>query len=67
MMCHVAQCFSTFLLQRDLPQIFALFIKPYAIIEVSILLQQHRTVIANFVPGNFGLFRRNPRQPLAEP
>jgi len=41
--------------------------KPYAIIEVSILLQPHRTVIENFVPGNFGLFRRNLWQPLEEP
>jgi len=32
-----------------------------------VLLQPHRTVIANFVPGNFSLFRRNPWQPLAEP
>jgi len=32
-----------------------------------VLLQPHRTVIAKFVPGNFGLFRRNPWQPLAEP
>jgi len=31
------------------------------------LLQPHRAVVANFVPGNFGLFRRNPWQPLAEP
>jgi len=29
--------------------------------------QPHSTVVANFVPGNFGLFRRNPRQPLTEP
>jgi len=39
----------------------------YAMIQVSILLQQHRTVVANFVPGNFGLFRRNPWKPFAEP
>jgi len=26
-----------------------------------------RTVVANFVPGNFGLFRRNPCQSLVEP
>jgi len=49
MMCHAAQCFSTFLLQRSLPKIFAFLMKRYAIIEVSILLQPHRTVIANFV------------------
>ena len=46
---------------------FALLTEPYAMIQVSILLQLHRTVVANFVPGNFGLFRRNPWQPLAEP
>jgi len=33
----------------------------------ALLLQPHRIVVANFVPGNFGLFRRNPWQPLAEP
>jgi len=38
----------------------------YATINVSILLQPHKTVIANLVPGNFGLFRRNPWQPLAK-
>ena len=32
-----------------------------------ILLQLHRIVVTNFVPGKFGLFRRNPWQPLAEP
>jgi len=26
----------------------------------GILLQPHRIVVANFVPGNFGLFGRNP-------
>jgi len=41
--------------------------EPYAMIQVSVLLQAHGTVVANFVPGNFGLFRRNPWQPLAEP
>jgi len=41
--------------------------EPYAMIQVSILLQPHRTVIANFVPDNFGLFRRKPCQPLPEP
>ena len=30
-------------------------------------LQPHRTVVANFVPCSFGLFRRNPWQPLANP
>jgi len=30
-------------------------------LQVSILLQPHRTVVANF-----GLFRRNPWQPIAE-
>ena len=41
--------------------------EPYAMIEMSILLQQHRNVVANFVPGKFGPFQRNPWQPLAEP
>jgi len=36
-------------------------------IQVSILLQPHKTVVANFVAGKFVLFRRNPWQPLAEP
>ena len=30
-------------------------------------LQPHRTVVAKFAPCNFGLFRRNLWQPLAEP
>jgi len=34
--------------------------EPYAMIQVSILLQRHRTVVANLVPGKFSLFRRNP-------
>jgi len=34
-------------------------------IQESILLQPHRTVVANFAPGNFGLFRRNLWQPRA--
>jgi len=45
---------------------FALLMEPYAMIQVPILLQRHRTVVANFVPGNFGLFRQNPWQSLAE-
>jgi len=35
--------------------------------SIYILLQPHRTVITNFVPGKFGLFQRNPWQSLAEP
>jgi len=46
---------------------FALLMEPNAMVQVSILLQLHRTVVANFIPGNFGLFRGNPWQPLAEP
>jgi len=61
------QCFSTFLLQENLPQMFALLMEPYAMIQVFILLQSYRTVVAIFVPGNFGPLRRNPLQPLAEP
>jgi len=37
-----------------------LLTEPCAMIQVSVLLQLHRTVVANFVPGDFGLFRRNP-------
>jgi len=58
----IYQCFSTSLLQRNLPQIFALFMEPYAMNQVSILSlinQMGRN-------GNFGLIRRNPWQPLAE-
>jgi len=33
----VCQCFSTFLLQRNLPQMFALLMEPYAMIQFSIL------------------------------
>jgi len=35
--------------------------------ETVELLQPHRTAVANSVPGNFGLFRRKPWQPLVEP
>jgi len=35
--------------------------------ETLVLQQPHRSVVANFVPGSFGLFRRKPRQLLAEP
>ena len=59
----VNQCFSTFLLQRNLAQMFALLVEPYAKIQVSILLQPHKTVVANFVAGTFGPFRRNPEVP----
>jgi len=64
MLCHVVQSFSTLLRQWNIPQLFALLMKLCAMIQVSILQQPHRTVVANFVPGNFGLFRRNPWQPL---
>jgi len=46
---------------------FALLMKPYTMTQVSVLLQLHRTVVEDFVPDNFGLFRRNPRQPIVEP
>jgi len=46
---------------------FALLMEPYVRIQVSILLQPHGTVVANFVPGNFGLFWGNSWQSLAEP
>jgi len=66
---YLVQCFSTFLLQRNLAQIFALLIEPYAMMQVSILLQLHRTVVANLAQDKFGLglFQRNPWQSLAEP
>jgi len=63
---NVHQCFSTFLLQRILLQMFALLMEPWAMIHVSILLRPRRAAVANFVPGNFGLFLRHPWQPLAE-
>jgi len=56
----VDQCFSTLLLQRNLPQMFALLVEPCAMIQVSVLLQPHITVVANFFPGNFSLFWWNP-------
>jgi len=40
--------------------------EPYAMIQVFVLLQQHRTVVGNFSLGNFSLFWWNPWQPLAE-
>jgi len=46
---------------------FAQLMKPYAIVQVSLLLQLNRTVVANFIPRKFGLFRRNPWHSLAEP
>jgi len=57
-----------FLLQWNLPQMFALLMEPYAMIQASILgycetvvlLQPHIIVVANFVLGNSGLFRRDP-------
>ena len=33
---NLQQCFSTFLLQRNFPQMFALLMEPYAMIQVSI-------------------------------
>jgi len=45
---------------------FALLMELYVMIRVSILLQPHRTVVANFVPGKCGLFRRNPWQPQTQ-
>ena len=51
----LGQCFQPFLLQGNLQKMFAL------------LMESCRTVVVNFVPGNFGFFRRNPWQPHAEP
>jgi len=55
------------LLQQNLPQMLVLLTEIYAMIQVSILLQLHRTVVANFLPNKFGLLGRNPWQLLAEP
>jgi len=57
------QCFSTFLLQGNHHQMFALLMETYTVIQVSILLQSPRVVVVNFLPGKFGLFRRNPWTP----
>ena len=45
------QCFSIFLLQRNLPQMFALLVEPYAIIHATTT----QIVVANFVPCTFSL------------
>ena len=63
---RIGQCCKVFA-AGHLPLMFALLMEPYAIIQVSILLQPHRTQVANFVPDNFSLFRGNPWQPHAEP
>jgi len=60
---ELGPCFSTFFLQRNLPQMFALLVEPHAMIKVFILLQPHRTVAGNFIPGKFGLFRWSPCKP----
>jgi len=59
----LGQCFSTLLLQRNLPLMLALLMEPYAMIQLCNLLQPHRAMVANLVPGNFGLFLRNPYIP----
>jgi len=46
---------------------FGLLTEPYAMIQKSVLLQTYRTVIANFVPGNFGLFQRTPGSHIRNP
>jgi len=35
--------------------------------DPSVIATTIRTVVANFIPGKFGLFRRKPWQALAEP
>jgi len=65
--CYSTAVFLNFFWQWGLPQMFALLMETCAMIQLSILLQPHRTVVANFVPGNFGLFRRNLWQSLVEP
>jgi len=54
------QCFWTILLQRNLPQMFTLLMDPNTMIQMSVLPQPHRIVVANFVRGNFVLLRWNP-------
>jgi len=43
---------------------FVLLMEPYAMIQVSVLLQPYRIVFANFIPSNFGgipdIYSRNP-------
>jgi len=53
----IDQCFSTFLLQRNLLQMFPLLMVHYAMTQVCALLQPHRTVVGNYVPDKFDLFR----------
>jgi len=36
----LCQCFSTFLLQRNLPQMFALLMEPYAMVQVYITIYE---------------------------
>jgi len=43
---------------------FVLLLEPFAMIQLSILLSAINQMDRN---GIFGLFRRNPWQPLAEP
>jgi len=56
--------FQRFYCSGTFRKCFPLLMEPYAMIQVSILLQPHRTVVASFVPTNFGLFLAEPWQPL---
>jgi len=47
------QCFSTFLLQRNLPQMFCVAHGTLCNCEAVVVLQPHGTVVGKFVPGNF--------------
>ena len=57
---HLNQYFSIFLLQRNLPQTFALLTEPYAMIHAT----PAQNCGCEFRPRQF---RRNPWQPVVEP
>jgi len=59
--------FFNLFLQRNLPQMFALLMEPYAMIQEChfATTTYSRTVVANFVSGKFEMFPQNPGQPLA--
>ena len=49
LLCRLQLCFSNFMLQRNLPQMFALLKEPCAMIQLSILL----SVVNEFRPRQF--------------
>jgi len=52
--CHLSQCFSIFLLQGSLPQMFMLLMESYAMIQVSVLLS-----VINHLNSGIGTTARN--------